>query len=81
MEARLGRARALTALMAASAIAFVGFSLAQALFLAVLFYVFAIGIRNTMQPLFQPLLMDSLDAEYHNLASSIGLVLCEYRLV
>ena len=74
-EARLGRARALTALMAASALAFVGFSLAQALFLAVLFYVFAIGIRNTMQPLFQPLLMDSLDAEYHNLASSIGLVL------
>ena len=74
-EARLGRAGALTALMMASAIAFVGFSLSQALLIAVLFYVMAIGLRNTMQPLFQPLLMDSLDSEYHNIASSVGLAL------
>ena len=73
-EARMGRAGALTALMFASALAFVGFSLSQVLTIAVVFYVLAIGIRNTMQPLFQPLLMDSLDAAYHNLASSIGLV-------
>ena len=73
-EARMGRAGALTALMFASALAFVGFSLSQVLTVAVVFYVVAIGIRNTMQPLFQPLLMDSLDAAYHNLASSIGLV-------
>ena len=74
-EARLGRAGALTALMIASAVAFVGFSLSQALLVAVLFYVMAIGIRNTMQPLFQPLLMASLSAEYHNIASSVGLAL------
>ena len=74
-EMRLGRAGALTALMVASAVAFVGFSLSQALWIAVLFYVMAIGIRNTMQPLFQPLLMDSLDGEYHNIASSMGLAL------
>ncbi len=74
-EGRLGRAGALTALMLASAVAFVGFSLSQALWIAVVFYVMAIGIRNTMQPLFQPLLMASLDAEYHNIASSMGLAL------
>lgn len=74
-ESRLGRAGALTALMLASAVAFVGFSLSQALWIAVVFYVMAIGIRNTMQPLFQPLLMASLDAEYHNIASSVGLAL------
>jgi len=73
-EARMGRAGALTALMVASALAFVGFSLSQVLTIAVVFYVLAIGIRNTMQPLFQPLLMDSLDAAYHNIASSVGLV-------
>ncbi len=74
-EARLGRAGALTALMIASAVAFVGFSLSQALLIAVLFYVMAIGLRNTMQPLFQPLLMDSLKSEYHNIASSVSLAL------
>lgn len=74
-ERRLGRAGALTALMLASAVAFVGFSLSQALWIAVVFYVMAIGIRNTMQPLFQPLLMASLEAEYHNVASSVGLAL------
>lgn len=72
-EARLGRAGALTALMTVSAIAFVGFGLSQALWLAVIFYIMAIGIRNTMQPLFQPLLMASLEAEHHNIASSVGL--------
>ena len=43
--------------------------------IAIVFYVLAIGIRNTMQPLFQPLLMDSLDAACHNFASSVGLVM------
>ena len=74
-EARLGRAGALSALMILSAAAFVGFSFSQALWIAVIFYVMAIGIRNTMQPLFQPLLMASLDAEHHNVASSVGLAL------
>ena len=74
-EARLGRAGALSALMILSAAAFVGFSMSQALWIAVIFYVMAIGIRNTMQPLFQPLLMASLDSEHHNIASSVGLAL------
>ena len=75
VEARLGRARALTALMLVSAVAFVGLSAAQGLAAALVFYVFAIGIRNTMQPLFQPLLMDSLATDYHNIASSVGLAM------
>ena len=75
VEARLGRAGALTALMLLSAVAFVGLSWARGLALAIVFYALAIGIRNTMQPLFQPLLMDSLDAALHNVASSMGLVM------
>ncbi len=74
-EARMGRALALSALMVGSALAFVGLSLSGALLTATIFYVLAIGIRNTMQPLFQPLLMDSLNADFHNIASSVGLVL------
>ncbi len=74
-EARLGRARALFILMLLSALAFLGLGMAQALALAVLLYALAIGSRNTMQPLFQPLLMDSLPAAHHNLASSAGLAL------
>ena len=74
-EARLGRAGALTALMLVSAVAFVGLSQSQGLGIAIIFYASAIGLRNTMQPLFQPLLMDSLDAAYHNIASSMGLVM------
>ena len=74
-EARLGRAGALTALMLVSAAAFVGLSLSQGLAIAIGFYVLAIGLRNTMQPLFQPLLMDSLAAAHRNVASSVGLVM------
>ena len=74
-EARMGRARALAALMAASALAFLGLGMSGALPVAVCFYVLAISLRNTMQPLFQPLLMDALPAELRNLASSVGLVL------
>ena len=74
-EARMGRAMALTGLMAVSSIAFVGLGLSQMAGIAAVFYVLAIGLRNTMQPLFQPLLMASLPIPFHNIASSVGLVL------
>ena len=74
-QARLGRAGALFSLMLLSALAFIGLGVAQALALAVVFYALAIGARNTMQPLFQPLLLDSLAEAHHNLASSVGLAL------
>jgi len=74
LEARWGRAGALTALMLISAAAFVGLSLSQGLVIAIVFYALAIGIRNTMQPLFQPLLMDSLDETWRTVARSVGFV-------
>ena len=74
-EARLGRAAALTGLMAVSSIAFVGLGMSHAVIAAIVFYALAIGLRNTMQPLFQPLLMDSLPRPFHNIASSVGLAL------
>ena len=74
-ETRMGRATALTALMAVSSIAFVGLGMSQTIIIAVVFYALAIGLRNTMQPLFQPLLMASLPVQFHNIASSVGLVL------
>ena len=74
-QAYLGRAGALFVLMLLSALAFIGLGLAQALALAVVCYALAIGARNTMQPLFQPLLLDSLAEAHHNLASSVGLAL------
>ena len=73
-EGRIGRVLALTSLMSISALAFVGLSMSKNLLIAVFFYATAIGIRNTMQPIFQPLLMDQLVPEFHNLASSVGLV-------
>ena len=74
-EKRLGRANALVILMLISAIAFWGLGISQVLLFAIPLYMLGIGIRNTMQPLFQPLLMASLPSELHNLASSVGLIL------
>lgn len=74
-EARKGRVMALTGLMAVSSIAFVGLGMSQTIIIAVVFYALAIGLRNTMQPLFQPLLMASLPVQFHNIASSVGLAL------
>ena len=73
-EVRVGRARALVGLMIVGALAFFGLAIAPTLWLGVLLFVIAIGVRNTMQPLFQPLLMDSLLAEFRNIASGVGLV-------
>ncbi len=74
-EKHVGRAKALTGLMCISAIAFFGLGVVPTLLFAVILYTIAIAVRNTMQPLYQPLLMDSLPANFHNLASSVGLVL------
>lgn len=74
-DRRFGPSRALGVTMTLAAMAFVGLSLAASLNLSVIAFVMAISLRNTMQPLFQPLVMDSLPSDLHNLASSIGLVL------
>lgn len=74
-ELKIGRVNALTTLMLISAFAFVGLGIVETLIMAIIFYVIAISVRNTMQPLFQPLFMDSISPEFHNIASSIGLIL------
>ena len=74
-DRRFGRAWALGIAMSIAATAFLGLSFAPTLALSVLMYVIAISFRNMMQPLYQPLIMDSLPPDLHNVASSIGMVL------
>jgi MFS family permease len=74
-EMRYGRVWAISIAMTIAAAAFLGLSLAPVLATGVVCYVVAISFRNMMQPLFQPLIMGTLPSEYHNLISSIGMVL------
>jgi len=74
-DRRFGRAWALGITLSIAALAFLGLGFAPTLGLSVAAYAVAASTRNTMQPLFQPLLMDSLPPELHNIASSVGLVL------
>ena len=74
-DRRFGRARALMITMSIAAGAFFGLSIAPTLAISVAFYVAAISFRNVMQPLYQPLIMDTLSPELRNIASSIGMVL------
>jgi len=74
-DKRFGRARGLGITMSLATIAFLALSVAPVLWFGILTYVIATSMRNTMSPLFQPLLMDSLPSALHNLASSVGFVL------
>ncbi|MEM6280946.1 MAG: MFS transporter [Chloroflexota bacterium] len=75
LERRIGRAWSLGVLMGVAAVGFFGLGAAGTLFAAVPFYLVGIAVRNTMQPLFQPLVMDVLPEELHNINSSVGLVI------
>lgn len=74
LEGWLGRSWALGVLMGTAALGFWGLGVSGSLLVAVPFYIIGIAVRNTMQPLFQPLVMDVLPEEYHNINSSIGMV-------
>ena len=74
-ERRYGRAPALGLTLGVAAIAFLGLSAAPGLVASVVCYVVAISFRNVMQPLFQPLIMDTLPPNLHNITSSVGMVL------
>jgi MFS family permease len=74
LEKRVGRSWALMILMAIAGVAFFGLGAARTLLVAVPFYLVGISVRNTMQPLFQPLVLDVLPERLHNLNSSIGMV-------
>ncbi|MFQ3647397.1 MAG: MFS transporter [Anaerolinea sp.] len=74
---RLGRSNALSVLMIAAAAAFFVLGVASGaglLFISVVAYVIAVGTRNTMQPLFQPLLLSRLPPELHNMGNSVASV-------
>jgi len=77
MANRLGRSNALTVLMIAAAAAFLVLGMASGaglLAVSVVAYLVAIGTRNTMQPLFQPLLLSRLHPDLHNMGSSVSSV-------
>lgn len=71
----IGKARSLGVLMTVASLAFLILGSASTLALGIMAYVMAISIRNTMQPLYQPLVMENLPAELHNVVSSVGLVI------
>jgi MFS family permease len=74
LNVRFGGARAIGITMSVAAVAFFALSIAPVLTLATAAFVVAVSSRNTMQPLFQPLVMSHLPPELHNIASSIGMV-------
>lgn len=74
LDKRFGRAEALFITLTVAAVAFFGLSIAPTLGLSIVAYVIATSARNTMQPLFQPLVMATLPPHTHNMASGIGLV-------
>ena len=74
LDKRYGRAQALFITLSVAAIAFFGLSIAPTLGVSIIAYVIATSARNTMQPLFQPLVMSSIPTDAHNMASGIGLV-------
>lgn len=74
-ERRFGRPWSIFLVMAVASVAFLTLGAAGALVVGALAYIVAVSFRNVMQPLFQPLLMDSLPPNQHAMASSMSNVL------
>ncbi|MBL8147930.1 MAG: MFS transporter [Anaerolineae bacterium] len=74
-ERRYGRPWSIFIVMVIAAAAFVMLGAANTLILGVASYVTAASFRNVMQPLYQPLLMNSLPPDQHAMASSMSGVL------
>jgi predicted MFS family arabinose efflux permease len=75
---RFGSSTALTLLMLVASVAFFVLGTAAGMGIlstSIVAYLVAVGTRNTMQPLFQPLLMGRLAPELHNVGNSIALVI------
>jgi MFS family permease len=73
-ERYFGRVRALGITLTVAAVAFFVLSIAPSLSLAIVAYAIAISMRNTMQPLFQPHLMEMLPEQERALTNSVGFV-------
>lgn len=74
-ERRFGRPWSIFLVMALAAAAFLILGAANALIIGVFAYIAAVSFRNVMQPLFQPLLMNSLPHDQHAIASSMSNIL------
>ncbi len=75
---RFGSSTALSILMLVASVAFFVLGAASGMGIlatSIIAYLIAIGTRNTMQPLFQPLLMGRLAPELHNIGNSIAMVI------
>jgi predicted MFS family arabinose efflux permease len=75
LEKRFGRAGGLGVTLTVATVAFFGLGLLPALPISIAFFVLAISFRNTMQPLFQPLVLDTLPPHLHNVISSVNMVM------
>ncbi|MBK8021071.1 MAG: MFS transporter [Chloroflexi bacterium] len=75
LERRFGRAGALGFTMTVGALAFFGLGLLPPLIVSLGLFVIAISFRNTMNPLYQPLLLESLPRDLHNVVSSMSMVM------
>ncbi len=75
LDRKFGRSGALGVTLTLAALAFFALSIAPGLLLSVLAYLVAVSARNTMTPLYLPLLMERLPRTLHNSASSVGYVL------
>lgn len=74
LERRWGRAGSLGLTLTLAGLAFLVLSVASDLAIGVVAFVIAVSARNTMTPLFSPLLMDSLPVPQHNIVSSLSSV-------
>jgi len=75
LERRFGRAGSLGITLIIASAAFFGLGMLPALPISVAMFALAISFRNTMQPLFQPLVLETLPPELHNVISSVNMVL------
>lgn len=75
LERAFGRALALLLALLAASLSFFVLGLLPALVISVAAFVLAISARNMMNPLYQPLLFDSLPTSLHNVASSMSMVM------
>jgi MFS family permease len=72
MQRRFGGVRALTVSMTLAAAAFAVLSLSDLLILSVAAFAVGVAFRNIMGTLFQPLVLDILPGNQHNMVSSIN---------
>lgn len=74
LERRFGRSATLLVSMGAAGLCFVGLGLSTGIGAATLFFVCGISIRNIVNGIYPPMLLEGLPTRVHNTASSVGFV-------